>query len=113
MNITNKRQITYKFHPKRDNGHSLSDVEVARTAPLWLDPKDDKQNKIIRTFVLLLPMIMYFVSIGLIFFSWNLPQSSLGIEPYFRPATTILYLSFGGLLFGIAFVYIKKVYSEG
>ncbi|HEY7108426.1 MAG TPA: hypothetical protein VH415_03265, partial [Nitrososphaeraceae archaeon] len=107
------RRDYFKFHSKRDNGHSLNDDEVARTAPLWLDPRDDKQNKIIRTFVLLLPMIMYFVSISLIFFSWNLPQSTLGIDAYFRPAATILYLSFGGLVSGIAFVYIKKVYSEG
>jgi F5/8 type C domain len=107
------RRDYYKYHPKKDNGNTLYEDEVARTAPLWLDPKDDKQNKIMRVLVLLLPIIIYCVSIGVIFYSWSIAESSLGTEPYFRPVATILYLQIVVVVIIYAFYYINREYSSG
>jgi hypothetical protein len=105
------RSDYFKFHPKHDNGHNLREDEVARTAPLWLDPKDEEQNKSIRIFVLLLPLFMYLVSIGLIFYTWNLPGTSFGVSPYFRSIMVVAYVFFVGV-FAIALTCIEAEYSK-
>jgi hypothetical protein len=38
--------------------------------------------------------------------------SSLGVDPYFRPAIKLLYLFFGVAIFIISFFYIDKEYRE-
>jgi hypothetical protein len=106
------RKAYFEFHPMTRGRGRIRAGEVARTAPLWLDPKDENQNKIIRIFVLLLPLIIYFISIGLIYYTWTLSGSSLGVDPYYRTAIKLLYLFFGIVISLISFFYIHREYRN-
>jgi len=109
------RRYYLNFHPKRIDvdgiARNLSDDEISLSAPLWLDPKNDKQNKVVRALVLFIPMAVYLASVALIFYSWSIPQSSLGCGSRdYRPYYTIAYISIS-VIFVYSYVKIICEYS--
>jgi len=101
------RKVYYELYPITDHSPVLDPEDVVIIAPLWLDPKDKDQNKPIRWLVLSLPSIIYFVSIGLIIFSWSLTESSLGGAPAYRALALPLYLALGIIVTFVNLLRIK------
>jgi hypothetical protein len=107
------RREYLRFHPKNENFNVLSEEDIARTAPLWLDPKDTQQKKSIRIFVLLLPLILYCVAAGLILYDWNLPGNSIELNLYSVQVMSIIYIFFGFAVFILSFYFIRVEFEKG
>jgi hypothetical protein len=108
------RRDYLNFHPRRDKiKGSLSTLEVARTAPLWVDHEDPGQNKIGRFAILFLPVLIYLAACAMIFFSWwEIPESSLGDVPAYRPIFAVAYLISGLLVFPYCYLKIIREYQQ-
>lgn len=92
------------------NGYTppLNREDIITIAPLWIDPKDRKQNKPIRWLIVFSPATIFFVSVGIIIFSWSLADTSLGGAPPYRPLALSLYLVSGLFVTLINYERIKR-----
>jgi hypothetical protein len=67
------RQLFIKYHSKRNiNDRILSNEEIGTASELWIDYEIKSQNKIIRLFILIIPLIIFFISINLLFIYWKI-----------------------------------------
>ncbi|RMF62278.1 MAG: hypothetical protein D6743_12300 [Calditrichaeota bacterium] len=78
--------------------HILTDQQIALTAPLWLDPADHEQKKVIPFLILFAPAFIFVVACGLIFYVWSLPDALSGSGVLNRWVYGALYLVSAGFI---------------
>lgn len=75
IETTRLRGAYHQLSRQKDpNRAVLTDEQVALIAPLFVDPSDRIQSLAIRSFILLVPLLIIVVSGGLIIYSWVIPE---------------------------------------
>jgi len=65
-----RRLIHYSYQKKSSTSSIVADLKVAYIAPLWIDPSNPEQSKLLRFLVLSVPMVIFVVSLIMIFYLW-------------------------------------------
>lgn len=73
---TRLRRVFHNLYQKKDPSQTiLTDRQVSLVAPLWIDPANPEQNQTVKFTILLTPFVVFVVAIGLIFYSWTIPNA--------------------------------------
>lgn len=87
-------------------GNSLSDERMRLIAPLWIDPKSSKLSQTLKFMILLVPLVVFVVSVYLISNSWSI-MGNEELEGIFIGNNTSNHIYYIGLyiLSSVFFVY--------
>jgi TRAP-type C4-dicarboxylate transport system permease small subunit len=73
------RSIIHKqYNKSKQKEENIKNLPIYFIAPLWIDPVNPEQNKILQFLVLLLPFVIFLSSTIMILYSWNYGPS----EPF-------------------------------
>jgi uncharacterized membrane-anchored protein YhcB (DUF1043 family) len=99
------RRFLHYLNKKKNNNKlfkdSELDKEIAFTSPLWIDPINTEQNKVLSFLTLIVPFIIFVASIAMILYSWNAEGSDPVLTDAYRMAYYIVnVLGFGFFAYG-------------
>jgi CII-binding regulator of phage lambda lysogenization HflD len=78
---------TFLHYLKKKNSSfkdSEIDREIALTSPLWVDPINSEQNKVLSFLILIIPLVIFVASTAMILYSWNVEESDPVISETYR-----------------------------
>lgn len=73
-----RRAIHHNYAKKKGSGDNVKDKDIHLFAPLWIDPVNVEQNKFLQFLILLIPFIIFLLSVTMIIYSWQYAPS----EPF-------------------------------
>ncbi|MGD1837807.1 MAG: hypothetical protein ACPKPY_07090 [Nitrososphaeraceae archaeon] len=89
----------------------ISEEDISRGIPLWIDNKNLGQNKSVRAVILFIPMIIFFISTYLNLYLLSIPTESFIIFNNYFKELIIVYIIAGSI--GIlGFVKLYKTYNQ-
>ena len=107
------RRKLIKFNSNSiENNNSVKENDIVDVTPLWIDPKNNEQNKFIRCFILISPFILYIIFFDLTKNYWfNSFIQIFGIEKE-NIILSYLIVIFGIILFVYSYYKIYKEYKK-
>jgi hypothetical protein len=113
--IYHLRRVLYQLYKKRySEGDILANQRIVMNAPLWIDPLNPTQNRIARSFVLIIPFLFFSITLIMLLYNWFFIHDMFNL---FSNATYFDRVTYGILyilciaLFSYSFLMIIKEYN--
>jgi nitrogen fixation-related uncharacterized protein len=79
----------------------ITDSEIALTLPLWIDPLDPPPKRSVRFLILLIPVVVFAFTVGVILYCWRLPEAFEDLSGFDHAVYITYYLLSAGIfIFG-------------